>query len=32
MKEIRRNLYEVENKKDLSKSKTKEIEQNLIEL
>ena len=32
IKEIRRNLYEIENKKNLSKSKIKEIEQNLIEL
>ena len=31
-KEIGRNLYEIENKKNLSKSKIKEIEQNLIEL
>ena len=31
-KEIGRNLYEKENKKNLSKSKIKEIEQNLIEL
>ena len=31
IKEIRRNLYEIENKKNLSKSKIKEIEQNLIE-
>ena len=30
--EIRRNLYEIENKKSLSESKIKEIEQNLIEL
>ena len=32
IKEIRRNLYEIENKKNLSKSKIKEIEQNVIEL
>ena len=32
IKEIRRNLYKIENKKNLSKSKMKEIEQNLIEL
>ena len=32
IKEIRRNPYEIENKKNLSKSKIKEIEQNLIEL
>ena len=32
IKEIRRNLYEIENKKNLSKSKIKEIEQNLIQL
>ena len=32
IREIRRNLYEIENKKNLSKSKIKEIEQNLIEL
>ena len=32
IKEIRRNLYEIENKKNLSKPKIKEIEQNLIEL
>ena len=32
IKEIRRNIYETENKKNLSKSKIKEIEQNLIEL
>ena len=32
IKEIRRNLYEIEKKKNLSKSKIKEIEQNLIEL
>ena len=32
IKEIRRNLYEIENKKNLSESKIKEIEQNLIEL
>ena len=31
IEEIRRNLYEIENKKNLSKSKIKEIEQNLIE-
>ena len=31
MKEIRRSLYEIENKKNLSKSKIKDIEQNLIE-
>ena len=29
---MRRNLYEIENKKNLSKSKIKEIEQNLTEL
>ena len=32
IKEIRRNLYEIEKKENLSKSKIKEIEQNLIEL
>ena len=32
IKEIRKNLYEIENEKNLSKSKIKEIEQNLIEL
>ena len=32
IKEISRNLYEIENKENLSKSKIKEIEQNLIEL
>ena len=32
MKEIKRNLYEIENKENLSKSKIKKIEQNLIEL
>ena len=32
IKEIRRNPYEIENKKDLSKSKIKEIEHNVIEL
>ena len=32
IKEIRRNLYEIENKKILSKSKMKEIEPNLIKL
>ena len=32
IKEIRRNLYEIENKKNLSQSKIKEIEQNFIEL
>ena len=32
IKEIRRNLYEIENKENLSKSKIKEIEQNLVEL
>ena len=32
IKEIIRNVYEIENKKNLSKSKIKEIEQNLIEL
>ena len=32
IKEIRRNLYKIENKTNLSKSKTKEIEKNLIEL
>ena len=30
IKEIKRNLYEIEHKKNLSKSKIKEIEQNLI--
>ena len=32
IKEIRRNLYEIESKKSLSESKIKQIEQNLIEL
>ena len=32
IKEIRRNLYEIENKKNLSKSKIKEIEENYYEL
>ena len=32
IKEIRRNLYEIECEKNLSKSETKEMEQNLIEL
>ena len=32
IKEIRRNFYEIKNKKNLSKSKIKEIEQNLTEL
>ena len=32
IKEIRRKLYEIENKNNLSKSKIKEIEQNLTEL
>ena len=32
IKEVRRNLYEIENKKNLFKSKIKEIEQNLVEL
>ena len=32
IKEIRSNLYEIENKKNLSISKIKETEQNLIEL
>ena len=32
LKEIRINLYEIENKKNLSKSKIKEINQNLTEL
>ena len=32
IKEIRRNPYEIENKKDLSKSKIKEIEHSVIEL
>ena len=32
IKEIRRNLYEIENKNNISKSKIKEIEQNLNEL
>ena len=31
IKEIRRNLYKIENKNNLSKWKIKEIEQNLIE-
>ena len=30
--EIRKNLYETENKKNLSKSKIKEIKENLLEL
>ena len=32
IKEIRKNLYEIENEKNLSKSKIKEIERNLTEL
>ena len=32
IKEIRRNLYEIENKSNISRSKIKKIEQNLIEL
>ena len=32
IKEIRKNLYEIENKKNLSVSKTKEIEKNLFDL
>ena len=32
IKKIRRSLYEIENKKNPSKSKIKEIEQNIIEL
>ena len=32
IKEIWRNLYEIENKKNLSKSKIKETEENHIEL
>ena len=32
IKEIRKNLYEIENKKNLSKLKVKEIEGNLYEL
>ena len=32
VKEIRRNLYEIENKKNLPKSNIKEIEKNLLEL
>ena len=32
MKEVWRNLYEIENKKNLSKSNIKEIEENLYEL
>ena len=32
IKKIRRNFYEIENEKNLSKSKIKETEQNLIEL
>ena len=31
IKKIRKNLYKIENNKNLSKSKIKEIEQNLIE-
>ena len=31
IKEIRRNLYEIENKKNLSTTKIKEIEKNLLE-
>ena len=29
---VRRNLYEIENKKNLSKSKIKKIEKNILEL
>ena len=32
IKEIRKNLYEIENEKNLSESKIKEIEKNLTEL
>ena len=32
IREIRRNLYEIENKQNLSKSKIKEVEENLYEL
>ena len=32
IKEIRKNLYETENKKNLSESKIKEVEKNLLEL
>ena len=32
IKEIRKNLYKIENKKNLSKPKIKKIEENLIEL
>ena len=32
MKEIRRNIYEIENKNNLSTQKVKEIEENLCEL
>ena len=32
IKEIRKTLYEIENKKNLSNSKTKEVEENLFEL
>ena len=32
IKKIRRNLYEIENKKNLSKSKIKRIEENLLDL
>ena len=32
IKEIRRNLYEIENKKNFFESKIKEIEENLLEL
>ena len=32
IKEIRKSLYEIENKKNLSESKIKEIEKNLLEL
>ena len=32
IKQIRRTLYEIENKKNLSKSKIKDIEENLYEL
>ena len=32
IKEIRENLYEIENKKNLSESKIKEIESNLTEI
>ena len=32
IKEIRKSLYEIENKKNLSESKIKEIEKNLLDL